>query len=131
MSNKAVEKIWEEPVDDSTEKDIAEEFRFKPHRLERVRPGIRKVGVHLYLDEDVLVHFQQLAQGDDAQPWQTLVNQALRRTVEQHGIETPTGKATAEIETIVSSEPFVSAVADRIADRVADRLKRKTAKKAA
>lgn len=131
MSNKAVEKIWEEPVDDSAEENVAEEFRFKPHRLERVQPGIKKIGVHLYLDEDVLTHFQQIAQGEGAPAWQTLVNQALRKAVEQSGVETPTGKATAEIETIVSSEPFVSAVADRIADRVADRLKRKTVKKAA
>ncbi len=131
MSNKAVEKKWEEPVDDSTEETIVEEFRFKPHRLERVQPGIKKVGVHLYLDEDVLAHFQQIAQGDGAPAWQTLVNQVLRKAVKQNGTETPTGKATAEIETIVSSEPFVSAVADRIADRVADKLKRKTVKKAA
>jgi len=102
MSNKAVEKKWEEPVDDSTEETIAEEFRFKPHRLERVQPGIKKVGVHLYLDEDVLAHFQQIAQCDGAPAWQTLVNQVLRK-----------------------------AVADRLADRVADKLKRKTVKKAA
>lgn len=131
MSNKIVEKKWEEPVDDSTEETIAEEFRFKAHRLERVQPGIKKVDVHLYLDEDVLAHFQQIAQGDGAPAWQTLVNQVLRKAVEQNRTETLTGKATAEIETIVSSEPFVSAVADRIADRVADKLKRKTVKKAA
>jgi len=119
-------------VDDSAEENVAEEFRFKPHRLERVRPGLRKVGVHLYLDEDVLEHFQKIAQGPSAPAWQTLVNQVLRKVVEQDEANaTFGGGAKTEIENVISSEPFVSAVADRIADRVADKLKKKTGKKAA
>ena len=132
MSKKVVETVWEEPVDDSTEENVAEEFRFKPHRLERSRPGIRKVGVHLYLDEDVLERFQAIAQGPDAPAWQTLINQTLRKAMEQSEAEASfVGGAKTKIENVISSEPFVSAVADRIADRVADKLKKKTGKKAA
>ncbi|MEP7339400.1 MAG: BrnA antitoxin family protein [Acidobacteriota bacterium] len=132
MSKKVVEAVWENPVDDSTEENVAEEFRFRPHRLERVKPGIRKIGVHLYLDEDILAHFQKIAQRPDAPAWQTLVNQVLRKAVGQGEAGTSLAdQAKAGIENIVSSEPFVTAVADRIADRVADRLKKKTGKKAA
>lgn len=131
MSNK-VETFWEEPVDDSTEESIADEFSFRPHRLERVKPGVRKTGVHLYLDEDVLSYFQQLSERPNAPAWQTLVNQCLRQAVERGEADvSPVSEAKAEIENIISSEPFVSRVADRIADRLADRLKTKTAKKAA
>ncbi len=130
--SKKIKATWEETVDDSTEENIAEEFRFRPHRLERVKQGVGKVGVHLYLDEDVLAHFQQMAQHPDAPAWQTLINQFLRQAVEQDGAdELSSGSSKAEIENIISSEPFVSAVADRIADRVADKLKKKAGKKAA
>lgn len=132
MSKKVIEASWEEPVDDSAEEIIAEEFRFRPHRLERVQPGVRKIGVHLYLDEDVLRHFQKIAGRPNAPAWQTLVSQALRKAVEQSKADASSaGQAKTEIESIVSSEPFVTAVADRIADRVADKLKKKTGKKAA
>lgn len=130
--SKKVKASWEEPVDDSTEEDVAEEFRFRPHRLERIKPGVEKVGVHLYLDEDVLAHFQKMAQGSDSPAWQTLINQFLRRAVEKNKADEPqSGSSKTEIENIISSEPFVSAVADRIADRVANKLKKKTGKKAA
>lgn len=132
MSKKAIEIVWEEPVDDSTEESVAEEFRFRPHRLERVQQNVGKISVHLYLDEDVLEHFQKIAARPDAPAWQTLVNQALRKAIEEDeaGISFA-DQAKAGIENIVSSEPFVTAVADRIADRVADRLKKKSGKKAA
>ena len=136
MSKKVIETFWEEPVDDLTEESVAEEFRFRPHRLERVQPGVKKVGVHIYLDEDVVEHFQRIAQRPDAPAWQTLVNQTLRHAVGHSGAEAPgKGGAKVEIENIIISEPFVSAVADRIADRISDRiadhLKKKTGKKAA
>ncbi len=56
MSNK-VERVWEEPVDDSTEESIAEEFRFRPHRLIRVKPGDRKIGLGIQSGEDELAQF--------------------------------------------------------------------------
>jgi len=130
--SKKVRATWEEPVDDSTEEGIAEEFRFRPDRLERVKPGVKKVGVHLYLDEDVLAHFQKMAQRPNAPAWQTLVNQFLRQAIAQKQPEHLSDSgAKTETENIINSEPFVSAVADRIADRVADKLKKKTGKKAA
>ncbi len=132
MSKKVAETLWEEPVDDSTEENLVEEFRFRPHRLERVQPGNRKVGVHLYLDEDIFGHFQKIAQRPDAPAWQTLVNQALRKAIEQGEADASSaGQTKTEIENIVSSEPFVTAIADRIADRLADKFKKKTGKKAA
>lgn len=130
--SKKVKANWEEPVDDSTEENVAEEFRFRSHRLERVTPGVEKVGVHLYLDEDVLAHFQNMAQRPNAPAWQTLINQFLRQGIEQRQTElSPASEVKLDIENIIISEPFVSAVADRIADRVANKLKKKTGKKAA
>ena len=130
--SKRVKKTWEEPVDDSTEGNLPEEFRFNPHRLERVPAGVKKAGVHLYLDEDVLEYFKKLAAQPNAAAWQTHINQALRQVMEWgRAAETGAALSDGELEKIIGSDPFVRSVADRIADRVASKLRRKAKKKAA
>jgi uncharacterized protein (DUF4415 family) len=78
---KKIVRTWEEPVDDSTEEDVEEEFRFNPKNWERLPRGVRKVRVNIWLDDDVVAEFKARAQHTNAAPYQTQINQALREAL--------------------------------------------------
>ncbi len=80
MPNKII-RTWEEPVDDSTEEDVEEEFRFNPKSWERLPRGVRKVRVNMWLDDDVVAEFKSRAEQPNMAPYQTQINQTLREAL--------------------------------------------------
>ena len=82
MSSKIV-RTWEEPVDNSTEAGIEEEFRFDlaKARMNVLPRGVRKVRVNIWLDDDVVAEFKTRAEQPNAAPYQTQINQTLREAL--------------------------------------------------
>ena len=81
MSNKI--RPYEEPLDDAVEAEIESEFRFNPAQARKnVLPrGLRKVPVTLFLDEDVVAYFKQLAERAPTLSYQAHVNHVLREAI--------------------------------------------------
>lgn len=113
MPNKII-KTWEEPVDDSTEEEIEEEFRFNPKSWERLPRGVRKVRVNMWLDDDVVAEFKARAEQPNTAPYQTQINQALREAIGKSG---PTAKAQVLPPTTVLENPqFIKGLAEKIGE---------------
>ena len=81
MSNKT--RPYEEPVNDTVESEVELEFRFDlTQARQNVLPrGQRKIPVTVFLDEDIVAHFKQLAERAPAISYQAHINQALREAV--------------------------------------------------
>jgi uncharacterized DUF497 family protein len=107
---------FEEPLDDSVESEVEEEFRFDTERARRnVLPrGVRKSPITLFLDDDIVAHFKQLAEQSPVTSLQAQINQALRAFVQQHQNQTT---ETAWLE----SPSFIKLLDERINAVVADR----------
>jgi uncharacterized protein (DUF4415 family) len=68
-----------------------------------------KVKVSLYLDADILEYFRQRAESPDGAPYQTQINNELRRVVESDSRE------TASIENdILNNEEFLRALKEKL-----------------
>lgn len=72
-----------------------------------------KVKVTIYLDADVLSHFKQRAEGANAAPYQTQINNELRKLVELEK-----SKSAAETARSLTDEKTIAFLADRIAERL-------------
>ena len=83
----------------------------------RERP-VKRIRINITLDEDIVAHFKRRAARPHAPPYQTQINQALRKVI---GKAVPQNLADAGMEEI----------AERIASKVADRLRQATHRKAA
>jgi uncharacterized protein (DUF4415 family) len=84
MSNRT--RNYEEPLDDAIEAEVESEFRFNLAQARKnIMPrGIRKVPVTIFLDEDIVAHFKQLADRSPTVSYQTQINQALREAITQY-----------------------------------------------
>lgn len=74
---------------------------------EALDPRNIKVEVSIKLDGDIVEHFKEQARGPDALPYQILINQALRESMDRAGEEFPG-------EALTKDERFVAAIAERI-----------------
>lgn len=131
MSKKIV-RTWEEPVDDSNEENVEEEFRFNPEsaRWNILPRGVRKVRVNMWLDDDVVAEFKSRAEQPNTAPYQTQINQTLREALGK------TGKpATAQVLPMIAAldnPQFLTGLAEKIgeylvAHSTTTKRKRKTA----
>jgi uncharacterized protein (DUF4415 family) len=75
-------------------------------------PDQAKVRVTIALDRDLVEHFKAEARKPGALPYQTQINQALRRLVFGEHAETETVKAA-----LLEDEDFLNAVADELERR--------------
>ncbi len=129
MPNKII-KTWEEPVDDSTEEDVEEEFRFNPKSWERLPRGVRKVRVNMWLDDDVVAEFKARAEQPNAAPYQTQINQTLREALGKTD-QPATAQALPTIAALDNPQ-FLKGLAEKIgeylvAHSTTTKRKRKTA----
>ena len=129
MPNKII-RTWEEPVDDSTEEDVEEEFRFNPKSWERLPRGVRKVRVNMWLDDDVVAEFKSRAEQPNTAPYQTQINQTLREALGKTG-KPPKAQVLPAIDTLDNPQ-FLKGLAEKIgeyliAHSTTTKRKRKTA----
>lgn len=110
---------YEEPLNDAVEAEVEEEFQFDPERaLQNLMPrGIRKAQVTLFLDDDIVAHFKQLAEQVPATSVQAQINQALRAVLQQHQNQTTEQSATKWL----NSPSFIKLLDERIHAVVAGR----------
>jgi uncharacterized protein (DUF4415 family) len=118
MSKKT--RNYEEPVDDSAEAEVEEEFRFNPERARHhVMPrGVRKVRVNIYLDDDVVAYFKARAAQPHAAPYQTQINQTLRQAMARTRAPNATAQSESATEirrVLLTDDGFIKAVAEQVA----------------
>jgi len=122
MPNKT--RNYEEPLNDDAEAEVEEEFRFDLQRARQnmLPRGVKKVYVSLFLDEDVMGFFKQLAEKAPATSSQTQINQALREVMMQKmSAEERTGKDS--VTAILSDSHFIKLLDKRIKKALAGQKK--------
>jgi uncharacterized protein (DUF4415 family) len=130
MKKKCLKREYEEPVDDATELEVEEEFRFNPARVERLPRGVRKVRVNIYLDDDVVAYFQERATQPDAAPYQTQINKRLREAMQRERAAGSTEQASSvsDVRTLLlADKEFINALAKLVAQVSAKDKRRKAA----
>ncbi len=82
--------------------------RVLPHRV--IKPKDAKVKISLYLDGDILEYFRQRAAPPHAAPYQTQINNELRKIMENDS------KENASLENdILNNESFLRALKEKLA----------------
>lgn len=106
---------YEEPADDASEAEVEAEFRFNPEQARRnVLPrGVRKVPVTVFLDDDLVAYFKQLAAQPPAVSYQAQINQALREIVAQRNTAQAEHRASAT--DLLADPAFLQLLDERIA----------------
>ena len=98
---------------------MREEYDLKKLKVKRrgLLPELRdetgkpvKVRITISLDHDIVEYFKQSAGGAGALPYQTQINQALRKTIEKNQQD---DVATVKLELLKDAD-FIRAVADQV-----------------
>ncbi len=82
--------------------------RYRPSRF-RIEPRDAKVKISMYLDGDVLEYFRKRAEKPNAAPYQTQINNELRKIMEEESLEGPRG-----IDDILNNETFLRALKEKL-----------------
>ena len=83
--------------------------RYRRSRF-HAKPGESKVKISLYIDGDILEYFRQRAKPPHAAPYQTQINNELRRVMENGS------KENASLENdILNNEAFLRALKEKLA----------------
>ncbi|MCY7344714.1 MAG: BrnA antitoxin family protein [Pyrinomonadaceae bacterium] len=112
-------EVTQEEYDEAMKKgwnddDIQKPGKHRYHRTTRVaKPSEAKVKITMWLDGDVLLHFQKRAAPPHAAPYQTQINAELRKTMEQD-LSDETAKIGKNIETLTTNKEFIRAVAEQL-----------------
>ena len=105
--DEAMEKGW---TDDDIQKPGKHRFR----RTTRVaKPSESKVKITMWLDGDILKHFQKRASDANAAPYQTQINTELRKIMEKD-LSNETAEINKNIETLATNKEFIRAVAEQL-----------------
>ena len=91
----------------------------KKYRRSRfvVEPSEAKVKITMWLDGDVLQHFKQRSESPNAAPYQTQINNELRKIVEQ---DLSLGNIDSQkVVEITQNKEFIRAVAEQLKELVA------------
>lgn len=72
-----------------------------------------KVRITIHVDADVLAYFKRRATAPDAAPYQTQINNELRRAMERDG-----SKDGEDYSKLLGDERFITAVAERVRSHV-------------
>lgn len=78
--------------------------RYRPSRF-RVEPRDAKVKISMYLDGDILEYFRKRAEQPNAAPYQTQINNELRKIMENGP-----GKTASIEDDILNNEKFLKAL---------------------
>ncbi len=130
MSNK-IAKNLKEPVDNFTEENVEEEFRFDlaKARMNVLPRGVRKVRVNIWLDDDIVAEFKTRAEQSNAAPYQTQINQTLREAL---GKNIPTSKQkNLPIAAVIENPQFIQQLSEKIGEYLIAHSKAKPKRKAA
>ncbi len=129
MTNKTLERTYETPVDDATELEVPEEFRYTSERFkaiprdtfplaaaEDLRPRRSRVRVEISLDDDVFDYFKERTVG-----YEEWINDELRRVMERDTGCAEESDAAHEQATpyaaLVNDDNFIEAIAERLSAR--------------
>lgn len=82
--------------------------RYRPSRF-HLEPSDAKVKMSMYLDGDVLEYFRKRAEQPNAAPYQTQLNNELRKVMESGSTETATIK-----DDILNNEKFLKALKKKL-----------------
>ncbi len=105
--DEAMKKGW-------TDDDIQKPGKHKFRRTTRVaKPSESKVKITMWLDGDILMHFQNRASDANAAPYQTQINAELRKTMEKD-LSDETVEIKKSIEELTSNKDFIRAVAEQL-----------------
>lgn len=105
--DKAMKKGW-------TDDDIQKPGKHKYRRTTRVaKPAESKVKITMWLDGDILMHFQNRAAPSNAAPYQTQINAELRKIMERD-LSEETKEINKNIETLATNKDFIRAVAEQL-----------------
>ena len=105
--DEAMKKGW-------TDDDIQKPGKHKFRRTTRVaKPSESKVKITMWLDGDILMHFQKRASDANAAPYQTQINAELRKTMEKD-LSDETVEIKKSIEELTSNKDFIRAVAEQL-----------------
>lgn len=105
--DEAMKKGW-------TDDDIQKPGKHKYRRTTRVaKPAESKVKITMWLDGDILTHFQNRASPSNAAPYQTQINAELRKIMERD-LSEEASEINKNIETLATNKEFIRAVAEQL-----------------
>ncbi len=105
--DEAMKKGW-------TDDDIQKPGKHRYRRTSRVaKPSEAKVKITMWLDGDILMHFQKRASPSNAAPYQTQINAELRKIMEKD-LSDETAEISKSIETLTTNKEFIRAVAEQL-----------------
>ena len=114
-----VMKVTQEEYDEAmkkgwTDDDIQKPGKHKYRRTTRVaKPAESKVKITMWLDGDILKHFQNRASPANAAPYQTQINHELRKIMEKD-LSDEASEIKESIETLTTNKEFIRAVAEQL-----------------
>ncbi|MDQ3131893.1 MAG: BrnA antitoxin family protein, partial [Acidobacteriota bacterium] len=109
-------EVTQEEYDEAMKKgwnddDIQKPGKHRYRRTTRVaKPSEAKVKITMWLDGDILMHFQKRAAPSNAAPYQTQINHELRKIMEKD-LSDETTEINKSIETLTTNKNFIRAVA--------------------
>lgn len=105
--DEAMKKGW-------TDDDIQKPGKHRYRRTTRVaKPSESKVKITMWLDGDILLHFQKRAAPSNAAPYQTQINAELRKIMEKD-LSHESVEITKSIETLTTNKDFIRAIAEQL-----------------
>ena len=105
--DEAMKKGW-------TDDDIQKPGKHKFRRTTRVaKPSESKVKITMWLDGDILMHFQKRASDANAAPYQTQINAELRKIMEKD-LSDEKAEINKSIESLTTNKAFIRAVAEQL-----------------
>lgn len=94
--------------------DIQKPGKHKYRRTTRIaKPSESKVKITMWLDGDILMHFQKRAADSNAAPYQTQINAELRKIMEKD-LSDETSEMSKNIENLTTNKEFIRAVAEQL-----------------
>ena len=112
-------EVTQEEYDEAMKKgwnddDIQKPGKHRYRRTTRVaKPSEAKVKITMWLDGDILMHFQKRASPSNAAPYQTQINAELRKVME-NDVTDERAKIEKSIEELTSNKEFIRAVAEQL-----------------
>ena len=105
--DEAMKKGW-------TDDDIQKPGKHKFRRTTRVaKPSESKVKITMWLDGDILIHFQKRASDAQAAPYQTQINAELRKVMERD-LSDEALETEKTIRELTANKDFIRAVAEQL-----------------
>lgn len=82
-------------------------------RTRRINPRETKIKMTMFVDVDILQHFKKRAEAPNAAPYQTQINQELRRAMERD-LENEKTHLDEVAERLLSNPNFLQAISEKL-----------------